>query len=217
MMRKLIWFFLPVLALGLCLAMQQVAWADDTTTGDDQTVTDDGTDTDTDTDDTTDTDTEDGTATDITAAVDTVNSAIDALATSDGFKARLKEMAQGRLGEAALRGFTAEQVQALADQMVQLLGAVNLDQDLPHLNAACQFMIKAMKAGMTAQDAYAMLAAKLAAGEDLKTALKEARNELKGKTAKDNGKNDKNDDGGDDGGGDNGGGQGHGNGHGHNK
>ena len=131
-MRKLIWLILPILALALFLAMPQAAWADDGTAGDGQTV-DDGTDADTDadTDDTADTDTEDGTATDITAAADTVNAAIDALSASDGLKAHLKEMAVGRLGEAASRGFTAEQVQALADQMVQLFGAVNLDQDMP--------------------------------------------------------------------------------------
>lgn len=208
---KKVWLLLLVLVA--VLAMSQFAWAEDPVTGDDPDIVDDGTTGDVIDDGTTGDETD---LTDITAALDTVNATVDGLAVTDAAKARLKETAAGRLQQAADRGFSAEQVQALADQMTQLFGTADLARDLPHINAACQFMIKAMRGGMAASDAYALLAGKLAAGEDLKTALKEARSELKGKGDKGNkNKNGKGNDNGDGDGNGNGNGDGNGNGNGH--
>ena len=172
-MRRLVWLFLPLLVIMMALTVPHYVWADETTpptevTEDDPaTVEDDEAVTD---------------PVDITAALDSVNATIDGLTADDAVKAQLKVMSEARLREAADRGFTSEQVQALADQMGMLYGQVDPARDLAHLNAACQLMIRAMAAGWPAEDAELMLAAILAAGQDLKTALKEARFELKGKT-----------------------------------
>ena len=68
--------------------------------------------------------------------------------------------------------------------MTALVAQCNLETDLPHVNACFQLMIKGMRNGFTADEVGAMIAAKLAAGMDLKTALKQTRFELKGKTPK---------------------------------
>lgn len=182
-MRRLVWLFLPLLVIMMALTVPHYVWADETTpptevTEDDPATVED--------DEAADDDAADDEAVtdpvDITAALDSVNATIDGLTADDAVKAQLKVMSEARLREAADRGFTSEQVQALADQMGMLYGQVDPARDLAHLNAACQFMIRAMAAGWSAEDAELMLAAKLAAGQDLKTALKEARFELKGKT-----------------------------------
>ncbi len=121
---------------------------------------------------------------DLTPILTTANTAIDALLVSDEVKARLKATVAERLQEAVNRGFTLEQVQGLAKQMTALVVQCNLTTDLPHVNACFQLMIKGMRDGVAADVVSGMIAAKLAAGMDLKTALKQTRFELQGKTPK---------------------------------
>lgn len=119
---------------------------------------------------------------DYAAALEEARAAIDGLAAAEKIKARLGTMIETRLREGAERGLSAEQLMTLARETTRLCAEVNLEGDLPHLNACCQLMIKAMRGSCTAEEVGAMISAKLAEGLDLKTALRQTRAELRGKT-----------------------------------
>ena len=171
-MHKGFSLLLLVLALVLGMTSFQLVWAQDGTVPPPEDVTEE--------------EPVEPAPIDLAPILDTANAEINAMSVSDQVKTRLRTMVAERLQEAVNRGFTLEQIQGLAPQMTTLVAQCNLEADLPHVNACFQLMIKGMRNGSTA-DVGAMIAAKLAAGADLKTALKQTRFELKIKTPKDQG------------------------------
>ena len=121
---------------------------------------------------------------DISAPLASANTAINSLTVSEEVKTHLRTIVEARLREGAGVGLSTEQLQQLADELVLLLGKVDLTDDSPHFNAAAQLMIKGIREGFTAAEIGEIISAKLANGMDLKTALKETRSELKDKTPK---------------------------------
>lgn len=163
MMHRRFTLLLLVLALVIGMTSSQLVWAEDGTTPPPEETTPPA----------------EPAPIDLAPILETANAEIAAMSVSDEIKTRLCALVAERLQEAVNRGFTLEQIEALAGQMTALVDQCNLEADLPHVNACFQLIIKGMRNGFPAAEVGDMIAAKLAAGADLKTALKQTRFELK--------------------------------------